>query len=62
MIHINYIMGALTTFFIYFNGAILIGPPAIVLELWGMPLIEVPLWTPSCKIKTNMHPLIIVYL
>jgi hypothetical protein len=55
-------MGALTTFFIYFNGAILIGPPAIVLELWGMPLIEVPLWTPSCKIKTNMHPLIIVYL
>jgi hypothetical protein len=33
----------------------LIGPPAIVLELWGMPPIEVPLWTPSCKIETNVH-------
>jgi hypothetical protein len=55
-------MGAFTTFFIYFNGAILIGPLAIVLELWGMPPIEVPLWTPSCKIETNVHPWIIVYL
>jgi hypothetical protein len=42
-------MGALTTFLLIFNGAILIGPPAIVLELCGMPPIEVPLWTPVAK-------------
>jgi hypothetical protein len=33
----------------------LIGPPTIVLELWGMPPIEVPFWIPNCKIETNVH-------
>jgi len=55
-------MGALTTFLFILMEPYLIGPPAIVLELWGMPPIEEPFWIPSCKIETNVQPWIIVYL
>jgi hypothetical protein len=47
LIHINYIMGALTTFFGFLKGAILIGRPAL-------------LWTPSCKMEKNVLPQISV--
>jgi hypothetical protein len=42
--------------FLFFKGAILIGPSAIFLGTLGMPPIEVPFWTPNCKIGTNVHP------
>jgi hypothetical protein len=40
-------MGALTTFFGFLKGAILIGRPAL-------------LWTPSCKMEKNVLPQISV--
>jgi len=55
-------MCALTTFSFFKNGAILIGPSADFLGTFGMPPIEAPLWTPSCKTETNVHPWIIVYI
>ncbi len=49
-------MGALTTFFFIFKGAILSDPSAIVFGTLVMPPVEAPLWSPSCKIETNVHP------
>jgi hypothetical protein len=52
-------MGALTIWNLefIFNGAILIGASTIFFGTVGMPSIEAPLWTPSCKLENKCAPL-----
>jgi hypothetical protein len=44
-------MGGHTTLYIYKKSHIDLGPLAKKFGTFGMPPIEAPLWTPSCKIK-----------
>jgi hypothetical protein len=50
-------MGAPQNLFIYFNGSILIGPSAIVLDHWGMPPIEGTSLDPQLQNRNKCAPL-----
>jgi hypothetical protein len=49
-------------FFLFFSRSHIHWPIGNFFGTLGMPPIEAPLWTPTCKIKINVHPWILVYI